>query len=237
MPLKDLLTTSLPEYCHDLISGKNVCFRPMVVAEEKALLLAIQTQDKQTILKTLTNIISSCFGGNKDWLLSDFEHMFLLLRAKSIGETEGFIVKCPTTNEEVSIKIDLSKNTRLSKNKSNNKIKINDNLVIVFKEPSLKCLFKYPNYKSSTQELYGFIATCIKQIQNQKEIIDCSELPEKEVVEFIQNLTSSQFKSVIEYFDELPKVEVFGEYTTTDGVKREIQIRGIFDFISFFLNI
>ena len=237
MAIKDLLLTSLPQYCEDLVSGKNVCFRPIIIAEEKALLLAIQTDNKQSILKTMINVMSSCFGGNKDWTIADFEHMFLLLRAKSIGEIEGFTITCPHTKEEVNIKINLTKQIRLTKNKSSNKVKINDNLVVIFKEPTVKHLLKYPNYKTSTDEFYGFIASCIKQIQNQKENIDCSELPEKEVIEFVQNLTSSQFKSVINYFDTLPQVEVYGEYQTSDGVNREIRIRGLFDFISFFLNI
>ena len=237
MPLKDLLITSLPQYCQDLVSGKNVCFRPMVVAEEKALLLALNSQDKLSLLKTLSNVMSSCFSGTKDWSIGEFEHMFLLLRAKSIGEVEGFTIKCPQTGEDVNVKINLTEQIRPLKGKTTNKVKINDNLIIVFKEPTLKTLLKYPNYKTSTEEFYGFIASCIKQIQNKKEVIDCSELPEKEIIEFIQNLTSAQFKSVIGYFDGLPQVEVFAEYQTTDGVKREITIKGLIDFIGFFLNI
>lgn len=236
MPIKDLLINSLPQYCEELVTEKNICFRPMVVGEEKAILISTESGDKQSLLKTLITVVSSCFNEKKDWTISEFEHMFLLLRAKSIGEIEGYAVKCPVTGEDVNIKINLTKNIRLTKGKSNNKIKLNPNLVVVFKEPTLKTLMKYPEYKSSTEQLYGFIGACIKQIQNQKEAIDCSDLSEKEVSEFIQNLTPAQFKLIMEYFDSIPQVEVFSQYTTSDGVNREVQIKGIFDFISFFLN-
>ena len=53
MALKDLLLSGFPEYCESLPSGKEVCFRQMVVSEEKALMLAKTNQDKLTILKTL----------------------------------------------------------------------------------------------------------------------------------------------------------------------------------------
>jgi hypothetical protein len=236
MAIKDLLLSSLPQYCETLASGKEVCFRPMIVSEEKAMLLAKHSENKQTILKTLTNIISTCFGGSKDWSIADFEHMFLLLRAKSIGEVEGFTIKCPVTAEDVNIKINLLKDVKLTKSKANNKVKLNENLVVVFKEPTIKTLAKYPDYKETTEQLYGFMGSCIKQIQNQKEIIDCSELSEKEITEFIENLTSIQFKSITDYFDSLPQVEIISKYETLDGVKREIKIKGLFDYINFFFS-
>lgn len=235
MPLKDLLLSSLPQYCEPLISGKQVCFRPMVVSEEKALLLAKHSQNKQSILKTLSNIISSCFGEKKDWPLYDLEHMFLLLRAKSIGEIEGFTIKCPETSEKVNIKINLLKDISFNKGKTTNKIKVNDNIVVVMKEPTLQTILKYPDYKKS-DELYNFIASCVKQIQNNKEVIDCSELSDKEILDFIQNLTPQQFKLVTEYFDKLPSVEVVSKYQTSDGKQRQVKIKGIFELINFFFK-
>lgn len=236
MPIKDLLLSTLPQYCETLINGKSVCFRPMIVSEEKALLLSKHSGNKQAVLKTLINIINSCYESSKDWSVYEFEHMFLLLRAKSIGEVEGFKIKCPDTGEEVDITINLNKDVHLNKNKGNNKIKLNENLLLNFKEPTVKTILKYPNYKESTEELYKFIGSCIKEIQTQKEVISCSDLSEKELTEFVNNLTSSQFKSVISYFDNLPNLEVIGNYTTKDGIQRKIVIKGIFDYINFFFN-
>jgi hypothetical protein len=236
MALKDLLLSSLPQYSETLVSGKEVCFRPMIVSEEKALLLAKHSNNKQTVLKTLINIINSCFGTSKDWAIPDFEHMFLLLRAKSIGEIEGFTIRCPDTGEEVNIKINLLKDIKITKSKNSNKIKLNENLLLVMKEPSVKTLLKYPEYKENTDELYGFIGSCIKQIQNQKEIIEASETPEKEIKEFVENLTPGQFKAVTQYFDTLPSVEIVSNYQTSDGKQRQIKLRGLFDYINFFFS-
>ena len=61
-------------------------------------------------------------------------------------------------------------------------------------------------------------------------------MSEKELVEFVENLTSSQFKSVLAYFDSLPQLEIACNYTTSDKVQRKITIKGIFDFIDFFFN-
>lgn len=236
MPIKDLLLSTLPQYCESLISGKQVCFRPMIVSEEKALLLSKHSQNKEATLKTLINIINSCYGSSKDWPVYEFEHMFLLLRAKSIGEIEGFKIKCPDTGEEVDITINLNKDIKLNTSKTNNKVKLNENLLLIFKEPTIKTILKYPNYKESTEELHKFIGSCIKEIQTQKEVISCTDLSEKEVTDFINNLTSIQFKSVLNYFNSLPSLEVIGSYTTKDQIQRKITIKGIFDYINFFFN-
>jgi len=239
MALKDLLLSSLPQYCEPLASGKNVCFRPMTVSEEKAILIAKNSGNKQTIIKTLMNVIGVCFEDITVKTLSiwDFEHMFLLLRSKSIGEIEQFKITCPETKEEVKIKINLTKDVVLKNNiKNNNKIKLSDNLLLVFKEPTIQTFLNYPNYTSSSEELYKFIGSCIKQIQNEKEIVECSELSENETTEFVQNLTSHQFKKVIEYFDTLPLLQIETKYQTSDKKEREIQIKGLFNYINFFFD-
>lgn len=236
MALKDLLLSSLPQYSETLVSGKQVNFRPMIVSEEKAMLLAKHSDNKQTVLKTLINIINSCFETSKDWSIPDFEHMFLLLRAKSIGEIEGFTIRCPETGEEVNIKINLLKDIKITKPKSSNKIKLNDNLVLIMKEPTVKTLLKYPEYKENTEHLYGFIGACIKQIQSQKEIIDAAESSEKDLKDFVENLTSGQFKAVTNFFDGLPCVEVVSSYQTSDGKQREIKLKGLFEYINFFFS-
>lgn len=237
MPIKDLLVNTLPQYCETLASGKQMCFRPILVSEEKALLLAKHSNNKQSILKTLVSIINTCFNTQKDVSIYDFENMFLLLRAKSLGEIENFKIKCPETGETVDIKINLLTDIKLSKEKTSNKIKLNENLLVIFKEPTVKTLINYPEYTNSTEEMYNFIGSCMKEIQTSKESIDCSELSEKEVKDFIKNLTSSQYKSVISYFDNLPQLEVVADYKTSDGVVRQAKIKGLFNHISFFLTI
>lgn len=238
MALKDLITSSFPQYCETLSSGKSACFRPMVVMEEKSLLLVKQSNDKSSILKTVTNIIKSCFEDFdiKNSTIGDLEHAFLLLRAKSLGEMEEFNIKCPDTGEDVVLKINILNDIKINKSKCNPKIKINNNLLLIMTPPTIKTLLKYPDYNTDPEVIYPYIASCLKQIQTHKEIIDCSDKSEKEIVEFIQNLTPQQFKTIIEYFDCLPTVQIVSKYKTSDGITREITIKGLFNFINFFFD-
>ena len=240
MPLKDILTSSLPNYCVTLLSGKSVCFRPMLVCEEKSLLLAKQTQDKQTILKNLINVISNCCLDEslkiKEICIADFENIFLLLRAKSIGESETFQIKCPETAESVQIKVNLETDVKLLNYEPPCNIKLNDNLAIIMKHPSVYSLFKYPNNETDTKQLFGYVSTCIKGLQTNKESINCQEMPEQEVIEFVESLTKKQFDQVFKYVNETPKTYIIANYTTKDGVNRQVKINGIFNYFNFFFD-
>ncbi len=241
MALKDLLTSSLPNYCVTLLSGKSVCFRPMLVCEEKALLLAKQSQDKQSILKNLINVLSNCCSDDdvkkiKEVNITDFENIFLLLRGKSIGESETFQIKCPETQESVQIKVNLETDIKISNNTPTSTIKLNDNLAIVMKPPSVYSLFKYPNYETDSKQLFAFVSSCIKELQTNKEAIKCEEMPEQEVTDFVESLTKKQFDQVIKYVNEIPKTYIIAEYTTKDGTNRQVKISGIFNYFNFFFD-
>jgi len=238
MTLKNLILNSFPRYCENLISGKSVCFRPMVVMEEKSLLMVKDSQNKESIIKTLVNIVSSCFDdfNTEEYSISDLEHAFLLLRAKSLGEYEEFTITCPVTKERVHFNINILNNIILNKPTTNSTIKLNEKLILVMNKPTVNHILKYPEYNVNSESIYAFIASCIHQIHSEKTIINCKEKPEQEIIEFVQNLSTKQFKSIINYFDSLPYVEFLPEYKTSDGQTRTVSIRGIFAFIDFFFN-
>lgn len=238
MALKDLIISSFPKYCETLISGRSVTFRPMIVLEEKSLLIAKQSGDRQAILKTLIDILTACFDIKdiNEFSIPEIEHAFLLLRAKSISEIDGFTIRCPVTNELVEFSLNIMIDLLTYKSELDSKIKLNNNLLLVMSPPTVEILLKYPNYKEDETLIYPFIASCIKQIHTKKEVIECSEKPHKEIVEFVQHLTSDQFNSIINYFDNISIVYFKPEYITKDGIKRNVVIKGIFSFIDFFFN-
>lgn len=241
MALKDLLLSSLPQYCETFPSGKKMCFRPILVAEEKALMLAKATADKQSLLKTLESIFSSCCSDLKKneikkMKLIDFEYLFLQLRAKSIGEIEGFTITCPDTQEKINIKIDVIKDTVVKQKQISNKIKLTDNIIVTFGEPTADLLFKYPDYQENEDSFYKFIANCMKQIQTVVEIKDCKEIAEDELVDFIKTLTKQQMDLVLGYFDAIPRLEINKTYKTSDGTEKSLRIKGIFNYINFFFD-
>lgn len=241
MALKDLLISTLPQYCEILPSGKSVCFRPLIVSEEKALILAKNTGTKTSILKTLENILTECCSDLKKSELKklkicDLEYLFLLIRAKSIGEVEGFTLKCPETNETVQLKINLLKDIKITKNTANNKIKLNENLLLVMNEPTVETLITCPDYDANEESFYKFVALCLKQVQTKNEIRDCKIIKQEEIVDFVKALTTEQLKLITNYFDCINRIEIIKTYKTKDDIERSIVIKGLFNYINFFFE-
>jgi hypothetical protein len=80
------------------LSKKKIRFRPFLVKEEKILLMAIESEDENSMLLAIEQIVNNCCL-NKDFdveslPLSDLEFLFLNLRARSVGEVVELQYKC-----------------------------------------------------------------------------------------------------------------------------------------------
>jgi hypothetical protein len=235
--LKELI--SFPKYNLSLPSNnKTVYYRPMTVREEGSLLTAKQSEDNLNILKTISDIVQNCFEDFdiKKCSLLDFEYCLLKLREKSIGEIEQLQITCPYTQESIEVTIDISKTVKFKGKKQQQRINLDDGIILKIKSPSLETLFQNPNYNKSEENKFIFIANCIQQIQKDKTIISCEDLSVQEIKEFIENLTSKQFNKLVEYFDDCERLFVELNYITSDKKERQIKISGTLNIINFFFN-
>ena len=100
----------LPTYTMKLASSKkDIQFRPFLVKEEKVLLLALESGDFNEILAATKQMIRNCVLSdiNVEQLpLFEIEHIFLNIRARSMGETISLGYTCQTNvsdNDDVVI--------------------------------------------------------------------------------------------------------------------------------------
>ena len=106
MPLPKI---DLPIFEIKLISQpKPIKFRPFLVKEEKLLLMALQSEDEQTILSTIKQVINNCLVYPieiDDIPIFDIEYLFLNIRARSVGEIVDSAYVCRNVT---SIEVDES---------------------------------------------------------------------------------------------------------------------------------
>ena len=70
-------------------TGETLQFRPFLVKEQKALLIAQESEDNKLIEKTFAQIINDCIVEDVDPYIMpmfDIEYVFLRIRGKSVGE-------------------------------------------------------------------------------------------------------------------------------------------------------
>ena len=86
---------------------KSVTYRPFLVKDQKALLVAQQSDDPRVMIDTLKEVIKSCITETIDvnkLAMFDIEYIFTQLRSKSVGETVDIVLSCDeesytTTND------------------------------------------------------------------------------------------------------------------------------------------
>ena len=201
-------------------SGEKVSYRPFLVKEEKTLLMAMEARDNQAMTKAMQDIITSCTDGEVDLksLASfDIEYFFLQLRGRSIGEVltinphrpENFKC-CKEAKEEdiceVNINID---DIVLDTSKiKNTEIKITDDIGLKLKFPQLETVQKYATEGEDieAENVFKLIIDCIEYIWDGDEIYKAKDSTKKELNDFIESLSSSQFVNVREFFESMPRL-------------------------------
>ena len=212
MPLPKIST---PTYELELPStGKTIRYRPFLVKEEKLLVLALESDDSKEITNAIKAVLKDCIqtrGVKVETLPTfDIEYLFLNIRGKSVGEDIEVNVLCPDDGEtyaEVQISID---EIEVVKDKEHNKqIKIDDKLMMEMRYPSLdqfvKSNFSF-NGDNQVDQSFDLIASCIDKIYSEEEAWTSDDFTKKEVIEFLEQMNSSQFKDIESFFTTMPKL-------------------------------
>jgi hypothetical protein len=225
------MKNSLPRYNLVQPSTKEIItYRPFTVKEEKTLLIANQTGSYEDFLSTLAEILDNCFElpvASKKLPIFDIEYFFLKLRSKSVGEIVETTIICPVTKEKVKIVLNLDSIEPTFNQEHKQKINISDDMIVTMRYPSLENLIKKTSKKN---DYFDLLLGCIHSIETKKELIESANTSKEDLEEFINLLTSEQYKNLINFFKTSPKLETTINYRTSDGIERKILLRGLKDF-------
>lgn len=224
----DYMKKSLPKYVIKQPSTrKNISFTPFTVKDEKALLIANNTGNREDFLTTIGNVIQSCFGIEKiqNVPIFDIEYFFIKLRCKSIGEIVETTIICPETSEKINISLNLDEIEPIFHDNHNKKIKF-ENMIVTMRHPTLNDFIS----RKENEDYYDLMIKCIETIETSKELIETKNYSPDSLKEFIDLLTKPQFNKLVEFFKTMPKVQREISYTTSDGKERKIILRGVRDF-------
>ena len=222
-------------------SGKKIKYRPFLVREEKILIMALESEDSKQITNSVIDILNACIltkGIDINKLATfDIEYLFLNVRSKSVGETIDVLITCPddnTTKVETKIDIDTIKIKKDRKHKDI--IKIDDNISIKFKYPSMDSFIENnfeSNEKSEVRNTLDMITSCMDVIFNEEESWNASESTKKELEDFIDQLNTKQFKQIEDFFSTMPKLtHSIKVKNPNTGVESSVILEGLAAFFS-----
>ena len=236
MPLPKIST---PTYELELPStGKKIKYRPFLVKEEKILIIAMESDDEKQITNAIKDVISSCIitRGVKVEQLStfDIEYLFLNIRGKSVGEEVEVMVTCPddgVTQVPTSINLD---DIKVQKGKNHSRdIKLDDDLILRMKYPSVDEFIKnnFGGQDITVDNTFDLIASCVEQVYSEEESWSAADCTKKELTQFLEQLSSKQFKEIEIFFETMPKLShTVNVKNPNTGVDNEIVLEGLTAF-------
>lgn len=238
MPLPKIAT---PTYELVLPSTKKtIKYRPFLVKEEKLLVLALETEEQKQITNAVKSVIKNCIqtrGVKVETLPTfDIEFLFLNIRGKSVGEEVDVNIIAPDDGvTEIPVKIDIDQIKVIENPEHNNKIKLNDELMMEMKYPSLEQFIKnnFDLNQSNFDQSFDLIASCVNKIYSEDEVWSADDVSKKEIIEFLEGMNSIQFKDIEKFFETMPKlshtVKVKNKNT---GVESEVVLEGLSSFFA-----
>jgi len=237
MPLPKIAT---PTYELELPStGETIQYRPFLVKEEKVLVIALESEDTKQITTAIKTVIKNCIktkGIKVDTLPTfDIEYLFLNIRGKSVGEEVDVMVTCPddgVTQVPVTIALDEIKVQETKKHSRD--IKLDNDLTLRMKYTSME-QFVQSNFAigddMSLQDTFEIVSSCIEQVYNEEESWSASECSKKELADFMEQLSSKQFKQIETFFETMPKLShTFKVKNPKTGVESEVVLEGLSSF-------
>ena len=240
MPLPKIST---PTFELELPSnGKKIKYRPFLVREEKILIMALESEDMKQISSAIVQILSDCILTKtvkvQELSTFDIEYLFLNVRAKSVGETVEVNVTCPD-DEETTVQMEIDIDTiKVQKNPEHtNIIKLDDNLSMKLKYPSLDQFvennFEVSENETDVDKSLSMITSCIDIIYDSEDSWSASDCTKKELDEFIEQLNTKQFKEIETFFTTMPKLShTIAVKNPKTGVESEVVLEGLASFFS-----
>lgn len=188
--------------------GKDYKFRPFLVKEEKILVMASESSDKNDMLHAAQQVITNCSYGKVDGEklpMFEVQKVFLSLRSQSVGNIIELSAKCGECQESNEVFLDIDTIEIIKDDNHSNRIELTKDIVIEMTYPSVEEVASLARAEEEI-DIYIVAANSIDKIYTADEVIDFQSSPPAERVEWIENLSPEQFGKVKNFFETMPQL-------------------------------
>jgi hypothetical protein len=236
----------VPIYSVKLLSNnKELRFRPFTVKEEKLFLMANESEELESIVDTIKQILNNCILDELDVStlpLFDIEYLFLHIRARSISEIVNLKYKCNNDvtddgaeeshkcNNVVEIDFNILEVKPEIQIGHTNKIEITEKMGMIMKYPSFETLRKL-DVANEAESIIKTTVNCIDYVYDSESIYYAKDSTEEELIEFLESMQSKDLEKIKFFFDTMPKMKKDIEFKCNKcGHEEKIELEGIQNF-------
>ena len=197
----------------------------------------MESKEQKQIVQALKDIVSVCTFGqlNVDDLPTfDLEYVFLQIRSKSVGEVSKLKILCRDDGETyANVEVDLTEIEVQVNDDHTNKIELTDEMGVIMKYPTIDSFSTAGISDITADNMLDVIVACIDKIYDKKgeEVYDSKDSSQKELMDFVEGMNTTQFQDVQAFFDSMPKlrheITVVNPKTKVENI---VALSGLNDF-------
>ena len=218
-------------------TDEKIKYRPFLIKEEKILLIAMESGENEDVIQAVKQIVSECtFNKLKlgSMPMFDVEYIFLQIRSKSVGEVSKLKVLCRDDGETyANVEVDLTEIEVQVNDDHTNKIELTDEMGVIMRYPTIDSFSTAGISDITADNMLDVIVTCIDKIYDKKgeDVYDSKDSSQKELMDFVEQMNTTQFQDVQAFFDSMPKlrheITVVNPKTKVENV---VALSGLNDF-------
>jgi hypothetical protein len=232
----------VPTYELELpLSKKKIKYRPYLVKEQKALMMALESSDAKTIQHNVREILTVCTLSKDvdidELPIVDIEYYFLQLRAKSVSEISESKYRCNNEVDDkvcgniMEAKIDLTEIQPVQEEYVDPEIQLTDTITVKMKYPPFKLVKDSIDMDNITEVTFNMLAQSIEYVYDGEQFHYAKEVPVQELVEFIEQLNQEQFEKLEKFFNSIPKLSKKIDMTCSKcGFEHHLDVEGLESF-------
>ena len=163
-------------------TDEKIQFRPFLVKEEKILLMAMETEKNQDIIRAVKDIVSECTFNKVDFSnvpMFDTEYVFLQIRSKSVGEVSKLRLLCPDDKKtRVDVEVNLEEVDVQMEKDHTSTIELSNDVSMVMRYPCLKDMIGFDDGGQITN-IFSMIKRCIHEVRQGEKVFNKVDMSEK----------------------------------------------------------
>lgn len=218
-------------------NNKEFHFRPMLVKEEKLLLMAKTTQDEKEILKTIKQVVNNC-ALDKSFKVNSIplfclQFIFINLRGFSIGNLIEVSYRDFSDNKVYNFEIDLKDVIIKYPEIIDFKIPVTSTSGIIMKYPPASLYDNKSYMEAQGQAAFDhLILRCIDTIYNGDEIASAEDFEDADLIEFLELLDIPSFGKIKNFLLNLPTLYYKLSYKNSKDEEKVIELITLSDFFT-----
>jgi hypothetical protein len=216
-------------------TGEVVDFRPFLVKEEKLLVMAKDSGDRQMIIRTVGDIVRDCTDGKVDANIHPMFHVeyaFLEIRGKSVGEEIEYFLVCGKCGHKTTTFTKVEEFKLLKHEGHTNNVVVNEEIRLTMKYPTFEdFVLLFGDTEEDSPHVDAVVARCVDTMITKDEVIKITRDNRGEIQEFIDNMLPEQYSRIEQFFATMPVLQCEKEFTCEKcGTDNEVNIGGISNF-------